>query len=106
VRVAPADAKNHIGTLAIVCGKVVDAQIGDPGLSGHGKPITFDLDAPPPKPVFTFVTFGVKPGGFPEARALVAAYQGKQVCVTGKIMDGPFIFAVDPSQVKVQAENK
>jgi hypothetical protein len=102
VPVAPADAKNHVGTLAIVCGKAVDAQIGDPGMSGYGKPVTFDIDEPPPKPIFTFVTFGVKPGGFPEAHALVAALKGKQVCVTGKIMDGPFIFAPDRSQVKLQ----
>jgi len=51
VPVAPADAKNHVGTLAIVCGKAVDAQIGDPGMSGYGKPVTFDIDEPPEKPL-------------------------------------------------------
>jgi hypothetical protein len=110
VRVAPADAKNHIGSLATVCGKVVDARIGDPGIAGRGKPITFNLDAPQPNQVFSFVTFGAQPGGFPEAKAAIAAYQDKQVCVTGKINAGasatPFIFAVDHAQIKVQAESK
>jgi hypothetical protein len=107
VRVTPADAKNHPGTLAIVCGKIVDAQIGDPGIAGLGKPITFDLDEPQPNPVFSFVTFGAKPGEMEEAHQAVAVYQGKQVCVTGKITvrpgGGPFIMAVDHSQIKVQA---
>ena len=107
VRVTAADAKSHIGTLATVCGKIVDAQIGDPGLAGLGKPITFDLDEPQPKPVFYFVTFGAKPGGMEEAHQAVAAYQGKQVCVTGKITGSastvPFIMAVDHAQIKTQA---
>jgi len=110
VRVTPADAKNHPGTLAIVCGKVVEAKIGDPGVAGRGKPITLYVDAPQSNAVFSFVTFGAQPGGFPEARAAIAAYQDKRVCVTGKINAGtanvPFIFAIDPAQIKLQAESK
>ena len=37
--VAPADAKNHLGETATVCGKVMDAHVKDPGMAGHGKPI-------------------------------------------------------------------
>ncbi len=106
-RVAPADAKNHVGETAIVCGKVVDNKVPRYGLSGHGKPVTFDLDEPQPNPVFYFVAFGTQDGGPQE---VVAAYQGKRVCVTGKInmqpTAAPFILAADRSQIKVQPEGQ
>ena len=104
--VAPADAKNHFGETATVCGKVMDGLAKDPGIAGHGKPIYYDLDEPQPHQVFYFVAFGPKPGGFPEANKDIAARKDKQVCVTGKIAKGtadvPFIFAADPAQVKLQ----
>ena len=104
-RVAPADAKNHVGETATVCGKVVDTKIPRYGLAGHGKPVSFDLDQPEPNPVFYFVAFGAQPGGPQEA---IAAYQGKRVCVTGKInmqpAAAPFILAADRSQIKPQPE--
>lgn len=102
-RVSPADAKNHVGETAMVCGKVVDTKTTKYGIAGHGKPVLFDLDKPEPNPVFYFVTFGAQPGGPEEA---VAAYNGKQVCVTGKIAEtssGPFIMAADRSQIKAEA---
>ncbi len=105
-RVAPADAKSHAGETATVCGKVVDNRIAKYGLSGRGKPVSFDLDQPEPNPVFFFVAFGSQPDGPQEA---IAAYQGKQVCVTGKISmpaETPFIMAADRSQIKVQTANK
>ena len=109
-RYTTAEAKNHIGELATVCGTAVDSKVGDPGLAGHGKPITIDLDEPQPKPVFYFVTFGAKPGGFKEAQETIAAFQGKQVCVTGNIEAGvgsvPFIFALDRTKIKAQAASK
>ncbi len=106
-RVTPAEAKNHVGETATVCGKVVDIpKLPKYGLAGHGKPVSFDLDQPEPNPVFYFVTFGAKPGGPQEA---IAAYKDKHVCVTGKITaaaNGSFIFAPDRSQIKLQAENR
>jgi hypothetical protein len=105
-RITAADAKNHLGETVTVCGKVVDTKIAKNGLAGHGKPVTFDLDQPEPNPVFYFVTFGAQPGGPQEA---IAAYQGKRVCVTGKIAFAaavPFILAADRSQIKPQAEGK
>src|SRR5271156_137564 len=85
-RLAPADAKAHVGETATVCGKVVDTKIFKYGIGGRGKPVNFDLDQPEPNPVFYFVAFGKQPDGPDEA---VAAYKGKQVCVTGKISTGP-----------------
>jgi hypothetical protein len=100
------DAKNHLGEMATVCGKVVDTKIPKYGIAGHGKPVTFDLDQPEPKPVFYFVAFGSESGGPQEA---IAAYQGKSVCVTGKIAamaDVPFILAADRSRIRIQTESK
>ena len=107
-RIAASEAKKHAGETVTVCGKVVDTKIPKYGLAGRGKPVTFDLDQPEPKPVFFFVAFGSHEGGPKEA---VAAYQGKRVCVTGKIETTaepavPFIMAADRSQIKPQAENK
>jgi hypothetical protein len=104
-RITAVDAKNHNGEMVTVCGKVVDTKIPKYGLAGHGKPVTFDLDQPEPNPVFYFLTFGSQSGGPQEA---VAAYQGKRVCVTGKInmTSAPFIMADDRSQIKLQPEGK
>jgi hypothetical protein len=107
-RVAPADAKKHLGETATVCGKVVDTQkVPKYGIGGHGKPVSFDLDQPEPNPVFYFVTFGAQPRGPQEA---IAAYQGKRVCVTGTITatpaGEPFIMAADRSPIKPQPEGK
>jgi hypothetical protein len=105
--VTPAEAKNHIGETATVCGKVVDTKVSKYAVAGHGKPVNFDLDQPEPKPVFYFVAFGAKPGGPDE---VIAAYQGKRVCVTGKIAapagGPPLIMAADRSQIKPEAEGK
>jgi hypothetical protein len=105
-RITASEAKNHSGETVTVCGKVVDTKIAKNGIAGHGKPVSFDLDQPEPNPVFYFVTFGAQPGGPEEA---IAAYQGKRVCVTGKInmlATTPLIMAADRSQIKPQAEDK
>lgn len=105
-RITTADAKSHNGETATVCGKVVDTKVPRYGLAGHGKPVSFDLDQPEPTPVFFFVAFGSQEGGPKEA---VAAYQGKRVCVTGKIDMAdtvPFIMVADRSQIKPQPAGK
>ena len=105
-RITASDAKNHIGETVVVCGKVVDAKVSKYGIAGRGKPVSFDLDQPEPSPVFYFVAFGSQAGG---AQEVIDAYQGKLVCVTGKITEassGPFILAADRSQIQPQADNK
>lgn len=122
-RISPADAKNHIGENVTVCGKVVDAKnFGKYGIAGHGKPVSLYLDQPEQNPVFYFVTFGT------ETEEVVSAYQGKNVCVTGKITEKPsragtpadssssgkfperpsqpFIMAADRDQIKVLPDAK
>ena len=105
VRVAATDAKDHVGETITVCGKVVDTKISKYGITGHGKPVIFDLDQPEPNPVFYFVTFGSKEGGPDEA---IAAYKGKNVCVTGKVTlasGQPYIRAADRANVKLKTDN-
>jgi hypothetical protein len=105
-RINPSDAKNHIGETVEICGKAVDSKVSKYGIGGHGKPVAFDLDQPEPNPVFYFVTFGSQADGPQEA---IAAYQGKRLCVTGKITKsstGPFIMAADRTQIRPQAEDK
>lgn len=105
-RITAVEAKNHIGETVVVCGKVVDNKVSKYGLAGFGKPVTFDIDRPEPTPVFFFVAFGAKPAGPEEA---IAAYQGKDVCVTGKVTVAsgvPYIMAADRTQVKPQAAAK
>ncbi|MFZ0477792.1 MAG: hypothetical protein WAL71_01490 [Terriglobales bacterium] len=106
-RVSPTEAKGHIGETAIVCGKVVDSRVPRNGLGGYGIPVSFDLDQPEPNPVFYFVTFAPGPPDTPQKT--LDAYNGKQVCITGKIgtqpggNGTPFIFASDRAQIKIDA---
>jgi len=104
-RITASDASKHSGETVTVCGKVVDIQVDKYGIAGRGKPVKFYLDQAEPH-VFFFVAFGTKDGGPEEA---TAAYQGKRVCVTGKMKmmtDVPYIMAADRSQIKPQVENK
>lgn len=105
-RITSSEVKNHAGETVIVCGKVVDSKIFRYGLAGHGKPVTFYLDEPGPHPAFSFVTFGSESGTNPEEAQ--TAYQGKRVCVTGKITMAavPYIMAADRSQIKIQPNEK
>jgi hypothetical protein len=106
-RIAPADAKSHVNEMVTVCGKVVGTAVSKYGVAGHGKPVTFDIDQPEPNPVFYFVAFGSETGGPDE---VIAAYQAKSVCVTGKVnmrpSNPPFILVADRSQIKVQPQGK
>jgi hypothetical protein len=109
-RVSPTEAKGHIGETAIVCGKVVDMRVPRNGIGGYGMPVSFDLDQPEPNPVFYFVAFAPGPPDTPQKT--LDAYNGKHVCVTGKITTqpggngAPFIFASDRAQIKADVPNK
>lgn len=72
-----ADAKNHLGEWATVCGKVFSEQTVT---NRKGKPTFLNLDAPYPHQAFTLVIWEedkVDIGPLPR--------EGSRVCATGKI---------------------
>jgi hypothetical protein len=104
-QVSPADAGSHIGQTATVCGKVVGDRISKYSVGGRGWPITLILDKPEPNSVFHAVLFS--PSQL-KMEQIKTTYDGKQVCVTGKItkLAVPTIMATDPSQFQIQPANK
>jgi hypothetical protein len=104
-RLTAKEAQEHVGETATVCGRVVAARISRYEVGNRGKPITLYLDKPEPDPLFFFMTWGPDPAKLEQTKA---SYEGKQVCVTGKIMQKmtPHILATEPSQITVQAEGK
>jgi hypothetical protein len=75
--ISTADAKNHIGETATVCGNVVSERTAT---NSNGTPTFINLDASYPKQVFTIVIWG-------EDRQDIGALprEGAHLCATGKI---------------------
>jgi len=94
-----AQAKDHVGETATVCGKGVSARYSD---KSRGQPTFLNLDRPYPNHIFTIVIWGSDRSKFntPED-----AYRDKQICVTGKFesyQGVPQIIARDPGQIQVK----
>jgi hypothetical protein len=97
--IAAAEAKDHLGDRATVCGKVVSTHYAR---SSKGEPTFLNLDEPYPKEVFTILIWGSdrEKFGAPES-----AYKGLRLCVTGKITryrGTPEIVATEPGQIETQ----
>jgi DNA/RNA endonuclease YhcR with UshA esterase domain len=97
-RLSTAEAKNHIGETATVCGSVVSTRYAS---STKGQPTFLNLDEPYPKQVFTILIWGESRSKFgtPESD-----YKGKKICITGKITEYrgvPEIVAESPKQIAV-----
>src|SRR5271165_4243342 len=95
----PAEAKNHIGERAVVCGNVVSTHYS---AKTKGEPTFLNLDEPYPKQIFTILIWGSDRPKFgdPEAK-----YGNKRVCVTGLIKDYkgvPEVIVEQPSQIEIQ----
>lgn len=93
------EAKDHIGELATVCGKVVSTRYAE---SSRGRPTFLNFDEPYPNQVFTVVIWGSDRSKFgdPETR-----YRGKRVCANGKIGEFkgvPEVVTNEPAQIKMQ----
>jgi DNA/RNA endonuclease YhcR with UshA esterase domain len=93
-----AEAKDHVGETATVCGNVVSTRYAS---STKGQPTFLNLDKPYPNQVFTVVIWGSNRSKFgtPETD-----YKGKRVCVTGEITDyrGMFEIVVTyPKQISI-----
>jgi len=77
--VSAADARNHIGEKATVCGKVASERTAT---RSRGEPTFINLDAPYPQQVFTILIWE-------ENRQNVGTLpqEGSRVCATGTIQD-------------------
>lgn len=98
-RLTSAQAKNHIGERATVCGNVVSAHYA---ARTKGNPTFLNLDESYPKQIFTILIWGSDRSKFgdPENK-----YANKKVCVTGTIKDYkgvPEVVAEQPSQIEIQ----
>lgn len=98
-RIPAAEAKNHIGERATVCGNVVSTHYA---ARTKGSPTFLNLDEPYPRQIFTILIWGSDRPKFgdPEAK-----YDNKRVCVTGLIKDYrgvPEVVAEQSSQIEIQ----
>jgi hypothetical protein len=95
-KITGAEAKDHVGEIRTVCGKVVSTHYAS---GSKGQPTFLNLDEPYPKEVFTILIWGNDRAKFgtPETK-----YKDAKVCVTGKITshrEKPEIIATEPSQI-------
>jgi hypothetical protein len=98
-KITAAEAKDHIGDRATVCGKVASTHYAK---SSKGEPTFLNLDEPYPKEIFTILIWGSDRGKFgtPESE-----YRGLRLCVSGKITTYrgvPEIVAGEREQIEVQ----
>ena len=98
-KLTAAEAKDHVGEQATVCGRVASTRYA---ATTRGKPTFLNLDKPYPSQVFTVLIWGANREKFgnPEER-----YRDKQVCVTGAITEypkAPEIVVSDPQSIEVQ----
>ena len=77
--ITAADAKNHIGKQATVCGKVSDERTAT---SSRGEPTFINLDSVYPNQVFTILLWGEDRKNVGELPRV-----GSRVCVSGVIQD-------------------
>ena len=96
---AAAEAKNHVGERATVCGNVVSIHYA---ARSKGNPTFLNLDEPYPRQIFTILIWGSDRPKFgnPEAK-----YGNKKVCVTGLIKDYkgvPEVVVEQPNQIEIQ----
>jgi hypothetical protein len=97
-KITAAEAKDHIGDRATVCGKVASTHYAK---NSKGEPTFLNLDEPYPKEIFTILIWGSDRGKFgtPESE-----YKSLQVCVTGKITTYrgvPEIVANEREQIEI-----
>jgi hypothetical protein len=98
-RLFAAEAKDHFGESATVCGQVASTQYA---ASSKGQPTFLNLDKPYPNQIFTVVIWGDNRSKFgtPES-----GYKGKNICVSGKITAYaglPEIVVDDPKQIRIE----
>ena len=98
-KITAAEAKDHVGEVRTVCGKVASAHFA---AKSKGQPTFLNLDEPYPKEVFAILIWGSDRANFgtPEIK-----YEDARVCATGKITSyrgKAEIIATEPSQIVQQ----
>ena len=101
-KLTAAEAKDHVGETATVCGNVVSTRYA---ASTKGQPTFLNLDKAYPNQIFTIVIWGSNRTKFgtPEVD-----YKGKRICVTGKIAEYrgvPEIVVNDPGQITIEPKS-
>ena len=94
-----AEAKNHVGETATVCGRVVRIYFAH---KAKGLPTLMNLDMPYPQQIFTIVIWGTDRTKFGNPER---TYRDKNVCVSGKITihhEIPEIVINTPGQLRIQ----
>jgi hypothetical protein len=100
-RITTNEAKDHIGQVETVCGKVASAHYAD---RSKGQPTFLNLDEPYPHEIFTVVIWGNDRSKF---GAPESTYRDARICVTGKIASykgKPEIGATEPTQIEVESK--
>ena len=95
--ISAADARDHIGERATVCGQVASTHFAE---RSKGEPTFINLDKPYPNQIFTILIWGSDRGKFGDPER---SYSGKHICVTGKIASYrgvAEIIAYEPFQIK------
>lgn len=98
-KLTAAEAKEHFGETATVCGEVVS---GNYAGSSKGHPTFLNLDQPYPKQIFTIVIWDENRSKFGKPEE---DYKGRQICVRGKITAYaglPEMVVSDPRQIKLE----
>jgi hypothetical protein len=95
--ITSADAKNHIGEQATVCGKVASERTAT---SSRGEPTFINLDSACPNQVFTILVWG-------DDRKAVGElpHTGSHVCATGLIKDYRGVPEIVASSVQLLLED-
>src|SRR6266568_7920828 len=100
-KLTAAEAKDHMGETATVCGNVVSTRYA---ASTEGQPTFLYLDQTYPNKIFTVVIWGSKRSKFGKFATPEVEYRERQICVTGKITkygSVPEITADSPLQIAV-----
>jgi len=97
--ISAAEAANHVGESAMVCGLVASAKYAT---ETRRQPTFLNIDRPYPNHVFTALIWGSDRSAFPYAPE---GLQGKRICVKGVIelyKGKAEIIVSGPSQVEIQ----
>jgi DNA/RNA endonuclease YhcR with UshA esterase domain len=98
-RITAAEARNHVGERATVCGQVASARYAD---RSKGQPTFLNLDAAYPTQIFTIVIWGSDRAKFGEPET---KYRDKRVCASGVIKNyrgTPEIETSNPKEIEIQ----